>query len=445
MRIAERNNRRRKNGLDSSEQCFRFLRRNPVITLKKWFLLIAVVSFVTFRREFIRQQQLGSADNDAAIVHFVRSRFMVNQGNLTTLGNARFELFKAFTYPSMTKQTNQSFLWLILTDPNLVDELKQPLLDLLRPHSNIVVLATTIKHSHLFDRATCYDKPECFGEVWTDNYNIFANALTKAYVEEAETIFLDTWLDADDAVYLHFVRDVHDTAMEHLSDHPSRRIATCPLEHILWHFLPHSSDTTTIDEKQPEVTSTFKTTVKSISHEGLMQRRRSTFCITAGLTAGFGASVRPHDPNVDWSMAEHRNLIRHRPYCVNETNNNKFLYSECLIELQPRPINHDNHRKNIPVSVRARCPTSTGMGGVFLDYESELNKIVDLKDQQSMWVEVETRFGLDQRTVQESRDYLQSNLAEMTRENIAGHVGNAHMTNSHMKTDRMKTLLTNLQ
>ena len=65
------------------------------------------------------------------------------QPNLLHLGHARLALFETFCLPSMLSQTNQNFLWVIRTDPDLNPELLQQLIRLLEGRPNFILLGST--------------------------------------------------------------------------------------------------------------------------------------------------------------------------------------------------------------------------------------------------------------------------------------------------------------
>mmetsp|Transcript_16225 Transcript_16225/g.24334 ORF Transcript_16225/g.24334 Transcript_16225/m.24334 type:complete len:408 (+) Transcript_16225:61-1284(+) len=57
--------------------------------------------------------------DDEPFIHIINTRFMQQQGNLTTLAEARLHLFETFTLPSIMEQSSQKFIWVIKVDPHL--------------------------------------------------------------------------------------------------------------------------------------------------------------------------------------------------------------------------------------------------------------------------------------------------------------------------------------
>jgi len=337
-------------------------------------------------------------DNDTkSIVHIIRSRFMVDQGNLTTLGQARFELMKQFTFASLQQQTSQNFIWLILTDPQLDESLKHPLLELVQPHNNMVVLATNQLHSKLFDKP-CHNA-SCLGEeVWMHEETLQQALDAKDF--QKNTLFLDTWLDADDALYANFVDDLHTVAQRELI-RPDDLVGYCPRQHLEWHFLPHNKSSSTTN----------------ITQYGKLESVRSNYCITAGLTAMFSTNVRPD--TTDFNLRRHSALIDRKgkaglfPLCnVTEdyylrSNNPK----KCIMEIQSLSSPQQ------PIALRSRCPTSTAMGRVVQDY-SEALKVIE--EQSSLWNLAQSQFGVNSTKISRTRSYLQKVLLQIAKENLQG-------------------------
>ncbi|KAG7370062.1 polysaccharide pyruvyl transferase [Nitzschia inconspicua] len=81
---------------------------------------------------------------DFQIQHSVVTRFMIGQGHHPALARARFELFKAFCYPTMVHQTVQKFFWIVLIDPGISPDILQEMTFLLQmiPSQNAYLVLT---------------------------------------------------------------------------------------------------------------------------------------------------------------------------------------------------------------------------------------------------------------------------------------------------------------
>ncbi len=95
------------------------------------------------------------------VVHIVHTRFMQNQPDLIHLAKARLELFQTVCLPSMSNQTTQNFVWIILTDPNLIESIKEEMVQLLTPYQNYIfgtsyqyILVAVILIMHVYYRLT---------------------------------------------------------------------------------------------------------------------------------------------------------------------------------------------------------------------------------------------------------------------------------------------------
>ena len=69
-------------------------------------------------------------------------RFMQDQGHLKHLARARLYLFRYFCLPTMINQTSQNFLWIIKTDPNLNENVRKEMVELLKPFPHFFLVGT---------------------------------------------------------------------------------------------------------------------------------------------------------------------------------------------------------------------------------------------------------------------------------------------------------------
>ena len=232
--------------------------------------------------------KIGSPDttsshwkNDHNLVHVVSTRFMQHQGHLKNLGMARADLFETFTVHSMMKQSNQQYLWLIWTDANLEEHVRQELLESVSHFPNAVVLTLEQEpDSNLRDLC---------GHSWdiVQNSVVFGdvNLLAEYFKASHSHLLLETSLDADDAFSATFVETVQGEAaytIGHNEKQLNKMEVFCPEMHAEWRY--------------------FQVNDKSVQDENdvghLVHIHDRNFCINSGLTAAYHvkASARRLSP-----------------------------------------------------------------------------------------------------------------------------------------------------
>jgi hypothetical protein len=249
-------------------------------------------------------------------VHTVRTYFMQNQGNLTSLARARLELFQVFCLPTMTAQTTQQFLWIIRTDPNLDKSIIKEMVDLLKDHPNFYLVGLNTQ-GDTFEQVR-------LDEIYTGNRTLYLNA--KAAQKNLPVI--ETRLDADDGLHKDFLRDIQSRATQGLARDKLKWLMFCCQTAIVWHINP--------DEKYGSLSNTTE-----------------PFCLSAGLTVArsVGISETPdsdHYPLMNLT----ENLSKSESCGYDET-------SKCLVLLDDAKSSTGNF-----ITIRARTPTSTGMRNV---------------------------------------------------------------------------------
>lgn len=83
------------------------------------------------------QTQTQTLFDDEPFIHIINTRFMQQQGNLTTLAEARLHLFETFTLPSLMEQSSQKFIWVIKVDPHLDKTILKKLVGMIIDADNI--------------------------------------------------------------------------------------------------------------------------------------------------------------------------------------------------------------------------------------------------------------------------------------------------------------------
>ena len=153
---------------------------------------------------------------DWPLIHIVNTRFMQEQGPLTTLGMARFHLFMTFCFPSMIQQSTQKFFWIIKTDPKFT---QSPVFDLLlqavRPYHNIYVVGSN--NNFLIDSTnkpgSWRDGIECMDLLQSKIYTGNITKLRMAMALREERPILETRLDADDGLHKNYIEYIQIVAL----------------------------------------------------------------------------------------------------------------------------------------------------------------------------------------------------------------------------------------
>ncbi|KAL7558368.1 hypothetical protein ACA910_007057 [Epithemia clementina (nom. ined.)] len=218
----------------------------------------------------------SSWHNDYNLVHVVNTRFLQHQPRLLHLAKARLELFQTFPLPSMRQQSNQQFLWIIWTDPNLDFNLRQALLQLVADWPQVLVVAS-YHNEQARNLRTLYgfETVEAMRpHIWYGNVDL----LTSYFEASQSHVLVETDLDADDALAQTFVETAQAQAATSVG-HDFRPAAThsetyCPEYHAEWRFFADDNNHDTNDNHN--------------APEGqLVHYHNQNFCIKSGLTIAY--------------------------------------------------------------------------------------------------------------------------------------------------------------
>jgi hypothetical protein len=266
------------------------------------------------------------------LVHVVLTRFQQSQGQLVHLGLARAELFRTFCLPTMAKQTNQNFLWMIRTDDHLDPAVKAMMQDMLRPYPNFLLVESNKRRNE----SKGFRDPEEYSDILDVDRIVSGDvSLAVQYYNAAKTrVVVETRLDADDGLHVKFIDIIQRSAKArffHSSKQEGKKEALvslkkdsswvywCADHHFEWHY----------DKQKPR---------------GSLNFTREMYCITPGLSIGYA-------PEVDLEAVpknQHYKLHRHIGPCYHEDD------AQCIM-----------HMADIrPAAIRARTPTSAGMKNV---------------------------------------------------------------------------------
>ena len=342
------------------------------------------------------EQHNGEIENeiDQPILHFVHSRFMQEQGNLTALGMARLHLFEIFCLPTMVSQTTSNFFWLFRIDPDLDAYVVAQLLHLTKPYDNIYVIASN--HNFRIN--------EEFPGAWRDGaqaadlqssriYSGDAHRLSQALALVEDVLILDTRLDADDGLHTDYLRTVQSLARQSVRNDPQLQWKYwCVRRHLAWHWAIPS-------EKQ-----------KKYVAGSLMGSQNANLCITPGITVAF--PVGTSESNVP--VFAHHELIPRIANLPPEQMCSVSSESPCL----------DFVQKHSFEAIRSRTPTSAGMLAVLVE-TPELDP-GDAWLEYALWDVLHDSFGLSRVQIIWMQSYLTQHLQQIGQDNLRGQCTTGH-------------------
>eukprot|EP00980_Cylindrotheca_fusiformis_P010550 scaffold2334_cov118-Cylindrotheca_fusiformis.AAC.22 len=340
-------------------------------------------------------------ENDNDMVHVIYSRFMQHQPNLLELGKARLELFKAFCLPTIAKQTNQQFLWIIRTDPELHPELKDELIKAIEGMPNIAVVGSNEVRKGSVDRG--FRSPQATSDITKESLFYGDLKLIHSFHEATEgRTLLETNLDADDGLGLTFVERAQELTKSKFENIENKDgwINLCVGRHLEWQFYaPWDKNT----------------------DKGSLYLGSTHICVTPGLSWATQANARPK------FTKEHHRLKKSTPSC----DESKASFLGCWVEI-PVP-NPDTDA----MAIRARSPTSTGMNRVVMS-ESDWKQEQEDTDKES-WPLLEPSFAITQSMVKSSHQYLSDHLQDLVEENLKGQCTEDHSCSEGIKK-KLKSL-----
>jgi hypothetical protein len=307
-------------------------------------------------------------------VHTVRTRFMQNQGNLTTLARARLELFKTFCLPTMKAQTTQQFLWIIRTDPNLDQSIIDEMVDLLKDHPNFYLVG-------------CNTNGDTFKEVkaekiYTGNRTLYL----AAEGAQKHVPVIDSGLDADDGLHKGFFQDIQGRVRLAFTRDKLKWLMFCSQTAMEWRVQPNM-------------------TYGSFA----FRNERSNWCITPGLTVARNVGVS--DTPIETPFRNHAGLP---PMIFELPQKHSCGYNktpQCLVIL-------NGGSKTGPfTTIRPRTPTSTGMKDV-MQSDEQLSKEARFTNARLNTLQDDFRIPRD--GLKWLNTYLEEHIFDIAKENLEG-------------------------
>lgn len=345
-----------------------------------------------------RKASKVSWSNDMGIVHVIYSRFMQHQPNLVDLGLARLELFKTICLPTLKQQTNQQFLWIIRTDPELHPLLKEPLLASLEGIPNVVVVGSNEVKKGSIDGG--FRSEDAVDDVTEDSLFFGKMRLVQSFHRTGlKNTIVETNLDADDGLGIHFVETLQQAVHERFKviEKKNAWMNFCIGRHLEWQYYAPWNEA---------------------SKKGSLTYGSTHVCITAGLS---WATMERSSP----SFTEAHHLIKqetkscttfHKPYLG------------CWEQLPEMEL----------LAIRARTPTSTGMARV-LTTESQWTK-EEVELDQTHWPLLQSSFGISLSSVQNTHQYLADHMGAVVEENLKGQCRKDHSCSEGIKKKLKKIL-----
>jgi hypothetical protein len=332
---------------------------------------------------------------------------MQNQPHLIDLGLARLELLKTFTIASLEQQTSQNYLWVIRTDPKLNATLKQPLLEVLQNQSSQhYLLIASNENPNIQIRELRNSLEHHNSRLWSSGDLEWVSR----YLDNEESsnhnngnVFLETRLDADDALHANFVETVQVNAAaaglfvssDGDEQQPSWKI-WCASQHLEWQY--HSVWDNGNDAEE---------------HYGALFSLKDQGCISTGLTIGYTDGIG----HSDLPPIKHDQLGQTVRSCGDDESNNNCL----------------DFVKVVPAALRARTPTSAGMLNIlFKKQKGKANRQYEkgaLKQkglQAPLWDLAGSKFGYTKAKAVPLHQYLQANVHSIAVDNLKGQCTTGH-------------------
>jgi hypothetical protein len=365
--------------------------------------------------------------NDENVVHVIQTRFMQNQPLLVALGQARLRLFTAVTVPSMRFQTQQQFLWIIRTDPQLHPSILVPLIETISLLPNAILVASNRNPEGFRDVS-------CISDVTTETLLVGSMEYLLSYYYAGQThTVLETRCDADDAIAIDFVELIQKSATSGLYPLYDDWIVYCADNHMEWQYdNPWANE---IEDVIPSSNSTITSHTEmdnppdGNSHpkdRGALLVLRSGHCVTPGLTWGYSINATRQDIPV----SQHNKIQKSVKPCGTRWHDTPPLQTKCLLKLGD----------DFPLALRARTPTSAGMDHVFLANQTENTFPMDLLQQSKarglqsqLWNVLFKLFGINGEDLYQVRKYISEHFVSIARDALAGQCTKGHSCKNSSK------------
>lgn len=362
---------------------------------------------------------------DSKLVHVVETRFMQRQSSLLELGLARLALFEAFCLPTMLSQSNGEFIWIIRGDPNLHPSIVSRMQVLLEGKPNFIFMGSNANpegfgrsdgHFEDFLRADPRDPDRNSAPVWSGNISLVKENYE---LSAADTVLLETRLDADDGLHIDFVKALQEEARSSLATKSDNVHETnvlwklwCIDSKIEWHPLNPFPEV-------PEIAASKSHDTK----EGYLVLYSDKTCVTPGLTFGYGPNVNRESLGFD--HLRHDEIDRKVPKCKKESDD---VQVECVSRFTDL----------VPGAIRARTTTSAGMKNVMTGnydidkrssikkYSKDQNLIRQFFQQERLWKGLSDVFSVTRQGVRFAETIMVDRMQEIAMDNLRGQCTPGH-------------------
>jgi len=398
------------------------------------------------------------------------------------------ELFETFCLPSIVHQTIQStsrqadhpqklgqgghpqasvqadppqayrFLWIVKVDPNLDPVLRNRLIELLQPYPNFFLVGSNNNfgasygtgiepgswrgghagHDVLYNNVTTNITDAANRSNGTHIYTGDVSLLHVAHAHRADKIVLETRLDADDGLPLHYLEEIQDSATEHLSDDP--------MEAYEWPPSSLNVDTNDRESEEYEEEEEEEDSPRDHSHKG--KARWMYWCVPHSISwhptvleNGFDPhiSLEPDDPGRLILDTNKGNLICMTPGLtsgmsvgIDDSEVPRYSHYELLKQLKRIKFKPENNcgvqKSSKPClqvldeeTVRSRTPTSAGMKNVGIK-ELEYTK----EEIETQWKYMLDKFGVRRDRAVIANRHIHTNLVRILEDNLMGQCSHGH-------------------
>lgn len=384
---------------------------------------------------------------DRPLVHIVNTRFMQEQGHLKALGRARLHLFRTFCLPTMAHQSTQDFLWIIKIDPNLDIGILEDLIQDLKAHSNIYLVASNVnfmirdKHE---PKHSWRDGAEIEDLLRSTIYTGDPGRLYRAMLQKDKQVVLETRLDADDGLHKYYLQRIQKKALDQFGvvphveettqpNPPPRWLYWCTRRHIEWHGgIQPGAFFGSID-------NLLASSAQNSDYYGsLLVVQHSKLCITPGITVGFGIGTDASEVPIH----SHDKLL-HRIHSLEpEYACGYRKASDCLELVEDMLL----------VAVRARTPTSAGMqrvevaDGVSTDKNSTSARKKKEPPHPSpikmylFWDLLHDDFFVLREQIQFTNRYILNHMLDIAKDNLEGQCTSGHSCKDATKEKLLKII-----
>eukprot|EP00980_Cylindrotheca_fusiformis_P015626 scaffold4481_cov121-Cylindrotheca_fusiformis.AAC.22 len=336
--------------------------------------------------------------NGRHMVHVIYSRFMQHQPDLIELGLARLKLFKTFCLPTMTHQTNQQFLWIIRTDPELHPILKKDLLNTVSGITNIAVVGSNEIRKGSINGG--FRGSNAISDITPESLFYGNMEMVKSLHQSAQTrTVLETNLDMDDGLGLTFAETAKNVTRSKFRGNRKKNawMTLCVGRHVEWQYFSPWDNAT---------------------DKGSLTLGSTHICVTSGLSWATMAKAEPE-------FIEAHHLIK------KESKDCKAFHKAhvgCWQELPEDDL----------LAIRARTPTSTGMARVLSSNSEWTKELVDTD--KALWPTLDQTFGISKASIRESHQYLSEHMEMVVHDNLKGQCRKDHSCSEGIKKKLKKII-----